>query len=114
MALAPGMRAMLDMPPPAIYLQVAQAETAPQREAPAEVEVPPAKVDVGRYVPQSAIEITIIVTITPPTGAALVYAPGYEKYATLFKGPKTGGEVRLAGPFIYVKLIDGATGFDIQ
>jgi hypothetical protein len=105
---------MVDISPPAIYLQMVQAETAPQPEAPAEVEVPPAKVDVGRYVPQSAVEITIIVTVTPPTGAALVYAPGNEKYATLFKGPKMGGEVRLAGPYINVKLIDGATGFEIQ
>src|ERR1700746_1381677 len=104
---------MLDMPPPAIYLQVAQAETAPQPEAPAEVEIPPAKVDVGRYVPASAIEVTIIVNVTPPTGAALVYAPGNEKYATLFRG-KMGGEVRLAGPYLHVKLIDGATAFEIQ
>jgi hypothetical protein len=105
---------MVDISPPAIYLQLVQAETAPQPETPTETEIPPAKVDVGRLVPQSAIEITMIVTITPPTGAALIYAPGNEKYATLFKGPKTGGEVRLAGPFIYVKLIDGATAFDIQ
>jgi hypothetical protein len=104
---------MIDMSPPAIYLHVAQAETAPQPEAPAEVEIPPAKVDVGRYVPPSAIEVTIIVTVTPPTGAALVYAPGNEKYATLFRG-KMGGEVRLGGPYLYVKLIDGATEFKIQ
>ena len=103
----------MDMPPPAIYLQMAQAETASQPEAPAEVEIPPAKVDVGRYVPPSAVEVTSIVTVTPPTGAALVYAPGNEKYATLFKG-RMGGEVRLAGPYLYVKLIDGATGFEIQ
>ena len=77
---------MIDVPPPAIYLQVAQAETAPQTEPPAEVEVPPTKVDVGRYVPASAIEVTIIVTVTPRTGAALVYTPGNEKEATLFKG----------------------------
>jgi hypothetical protein len=25
-----------------------------------------------------------------------------------------GGEVRLAGPYLYVKLIDGATSFQIQ
>lgn len=104
---------MVDMPPPAIYLQVAQAETAPQPEAPAEVEIPPTKVDVSRYVPERAIEVTIIVTVTPRTGAALVYAPGNEKYATLFRG-KMGSEVRLTGPYLYVKLIDGATSFQIQ
>jgi hypothetical protein len=104
---------MIDMPPPAIYLHVAQTETAPQPEAPAEVEIPPTKVDVSRYVPPSATEVTIIVTVTPRTGAALVYAPGMEKEATLFRG-KMGGEVRLAGPSLYVKLIDGATSFEIQ
>jgi hypothetical protein len=104
---------MADMSPPAIYLQLAQAQTEPQAEE-APVEVPPVKVDVSRYIPPTALEVTIIVTVTPPTGGALVYAPGYEKYATVFRGPKMGGEVRVAGPFVYVKLIDGATAFDIQ
>jgi hypothetical protein len=103
---------MADMSPPAIYLQMAQAQTEPEAETPPEA--PPVKVDVGRYIPSTAIEVTIIVTVTPPTGAALVYAPGYEKHATLFRGPKMGGEVYVAGPFLYVKLIDGATAFDIQ
>ena len=57
---------MVDFSPPAIYLQVAQAETAPQPETPAEVETPPAKVDVGRYVPPTALEVTIIVTVALP------------------------------------------------
>jgi hypothetical protein len=105
--------AMAEMSPPAIYFQLAQAETQPPAETP-EAEAPPVKVDVSRYIPYSALEVTIIVTVTPPSGAALVYAPGYEKYATLFRGPKMGGEVRIAGPFLYVKLIDGATAFDIQ
>ncbi|MBV8839116.1 MAG: hypothetical protein JO000_21490 [Alphaproteobacteria bacterium] len=105
---------MMDLPPPAIYLHLAQAETAPQPEAPAPLDIPPTKVDVGRYVPLTAIEVTMIVTVTPPTGAALVYAPGYEQYATLFRGPKSGGDVRLTGPFVYVKLIEGATGFEIR
>jgi hypothetical protein len=103
---------MAEMSPPAIYYQRAQAQTEPEAEAPPEA--PPVQVDVGRYVPRTAIEVTIIVTVTPTTGAALVYAPGYEKRATLFKGPKMGNDVRLAGPYLFVKLIDGATAFDIQ
>jgi hypothetical protein len=103
-----GARSMVEMSPPAIYLQLAQAETEPEAEA------PPVKIDVTRYIPHTALEISIIVTVTPPTGAALVYAPGYENQATLFKGPKSGGDVRLAGPFIYVKLLAGATSFQIQ
>jgi hypothetical protein len=99
---------MADMHPPAIHFQLAQAETEP------EVEAPPVKVDVTRYIPHTAVEISIIVTVTPPSGAVLIYAPGYENQATLFKGPKTGGDIRLAGPFVYVKLLGGATSFDIQ
>jgi hypothetical protein len=99
---------MADMHPPAIYLQLAQAETEP------EVEAPPVKVDVTQYIPHTAVEITIIVTVTPPSGAVLIYPPGYENQATLFKGPKTGGDIRLAGPFVYVKLLGGATSFQIQ
>jgi hypothetical protein len=103
-----GACAMAELSPPAIYLQLAQAETEPEAEA------PPVKVDVTRYIPATAVEITIIVTVTPATGAALLYPPGYENQGTLFKGPKTVGDIRLAGPFVYVKLLGGATSFDIQ
>jgi hypothetical protein len=104
---------MVDMHPPAIYLQLAQAETQPPEE-PQPAEAPPVKVDVTRYIPHTAVEISIIVTVTPPSAAVLVYAPGYENQATLFRGPKAGGDIRLAGPFIYVKPLSGATDFQIQ
>lgn len=113
----------MDMHPPAyvmVQLQTpaqAPVQTPPVETPPAEtapVEPPPATVDVTRYIPHTAVSIVIIVTVRPPSGAALVYAPGYENQATLFKGPKSADEVRLAGPFIYVKLIGGATEFDIQ
>jgi hypothetical protein len=106
--------AMIDMHPPAIHNQVAQAETQPQQQPQPEVEAPPVQVDVGRYVPATAVEVTIIVTITPPTGAALIYAPGSDQQATLFRGPKMGNEVRLNGRYLMVKLINGATDFSIQ
>src|SRR5262249_30618346 len=66
------------------------------------------------YIPDRAISVTMIVTVTPPTGAAYIYAPGYEEQGTLFKGPKSLDEVRLDGPFVFVKLYGGATKFDIQ
>jgi hypothetical protein len=100
---------MIDMQPPPSIVQLAQAETPP--EAPAEPV--PIKVDVSRYVPDNALSVTIIVSVTPPTGTAVVYAPGYEKYPSIFKGPRSMDEVRLDGPFVYVKLY-GATSFDIQ
>jgi hypothetical protein len=99
----------MDMHPPPAYVQMAQAEN--ETETP--VEPTPIKVDVTKYIPESALSVTIVVTVTPPTGTALVYAPGYEDNGTIFKGPRTIGEVRLAGPMIYVKLY-GATSFNIQ
>jgi hypothetical protein len=99
----------MDMSPPPAYVQLAQAESEP--EAPAEPT--PIEVDVRKYIPHEAVTVTMIVTVTPPTGAALVYAPGYESQGTLFRGPRSMDEVRLAGPVLYVKLY-GATSFDIQ
>ena len=70
---------MMDLPPPA-YIQIAQAEAPP--EAPA-AEPTPIKVDVSQYVPDNAVAVTMIVSLTPPTGAAVIYAPGYEKYGSI-------------------------------
>jgi hypothetical protein len=98
----------MDMHPPPAYVQLAQAETP---ETP--VEPTPIKVDVRKYIPEQAVSVTLVVTVTPPAGAALIYAPGYENYGTVFKGPRTIGDLRLDGPFIYVKLY-GATSFDIR
>jgi hypothetical protein len=99
----------MDMQTPPAQMQMAQAETQPETPA----EPIPVKVDVTKYLPDTATSVTMIVTVSPPTGTAVVYAPGYENYATIFKGPRTMGDVRLAGPFVYVKLY-GATSFDIQ
>ena len=98
----------MDMHPPAL-VQFAQAEVAP--EAP--VEPTPIEVNVSKYIPESAISVTMIVTLTPPTGQALIYAAGHEKEGTVFKGARSIDEVKLDGPIIYVKLY-GATSFDIQ
>jgi hypothetical protein len=99
----------MDMQPPQAFVQVVQAEVPPDQP----VEPTPIKVDVSKYIPESATAVTMIVTLTPPTGQALVYAAGHEKEGTLFKGPRSIDEVKLVGPIIYVKLY-GATNFDIQ
>jgi hypothetical protein len=98
----------MDMHPPPAYMQMAQAEP----ETP--VEPTPIQVDVMRYIPHTAVSVTMLVTVTPAEGAAFIYAPGYENQGTLFKGPRSLGELRLAGPFVYVKLYDGATSFEIR
>ena len=69
----------MDMSLPPAIIELAQAEP----EAP--VEPTPIKVDVAKYIPDRAVSVTMIVTVTPPTGAAYVYAPGYENQGTLFK-----------------------------
>jgi hypothetical protein len=99
----------MDMQPPPAFVQVAQAEE------PSDAAVEPAaiEVSVSKHIPESATAVTMIVTLTPPTGQALIYAPGHERDATLFRGPRSIDEVKLSGPIIYVKLY-GATRFDIQ
>jgi hypothetical protein len=99
----------MDMQPPPAIVQLAQSE-APAAEP---VEPTPIKVDVSKHIPESALAVTMLVTLTPPTGQAFIYAAGHESEGTLFKGPRAIDEVKLSGPIVYVKLY-GATSFDIQ
>src|SRR3979409_2065744 len=99
----------MDMHPPPAFVQMAQNEVPPDEP----VEPVPIKVDVSKYIPESAIVVTMIVTLTPPTGQAVIYAAGHENDGTLFKGPRSIDEVKLSGPVVFVKLY-GATSFDIQ
>jgi hypothetical protein len=96
------------MQPPPAFVQLTQAEVPA-----APVDPAPVAVNVFKYIPESATAVTMIVTLTPPTGQAVIYAAGHEKDGTLFKGPRSIDEVKLSGPMIYVKLY-GATSFDIQ
>ena len=99
----------MDMQSPPAIVQVQQSDVPPSEP----VEPSPIEVNVSKYIPESAIAVTMIVTLTPPTGQALIYAPGYENDGTLFRGPRSIDEVKLSGPIVYVKLY-GATSFDIQ
>jgi len=99
----------MDMQSPPAFVQFAQTEVPPD----APVEPTPIEVNVSKYIPESATAVTMIVTLTPPTGQAVIYAAGHEREGTLFKGSRSIDEVKLAGPIIYVKLY-GATSFDIQ
>jgi hypothetical protein len=74
---------------------------------------PPVTVDVTKYIPTSAVSVTVLVSVTPPTGTALVYTEGNETAPIVFRGPQAINEIRLAGPFIYVRLVE-ATSFDIR
>ncbi len=98
---------MNDMHPPAEYYQLAQAETQPEAHEVTEV-------NISKYLPPTAVSATIIVTVTPPTGAVMIYTPGYEKAPVLFKGPRTVGEIQISGPSVYVELLSGATSYEIR
>ncbi|HUI97523.1 MAG TPA: hypothetical protein VLX44_17340 [Xanthobacteraceae bacterium] len=91
------------------YVQMAQEQNEP--EAP--VEPTPIKVDVSRHIPAEANLVTIRLTLTPPTGQALVYTEGDEKNGTVFRGGSSVGDIRLDGPYIYIKLY-AATSYSIQ
>jgi hypothetical protein len=99
----------MDMQTPPAIMQAQQSEIPPS----APVEPTPIEVNVSQYIPETAVAVTMIVTLTPPTGQALIYAPGHEKNGTLFKGPRSIDEVKLDGSIVYVKLY-GATSFEIQ
>ena len=99
----------MDMHQPPAFVQMVQDQTAPA----APVEPKPVEVDVTRYIPSNAVSITIVVTVTPPEGSVYIYTPSDEGQGTLFKGPKSIGEIRLDGPTVLVKSY-GATGFNIQ
>jgi hypothetical protein len=99
----------MDLQAPPAIVQIAQAEEPPEMA----VEPAPIKVDVSKYIPESATAVTMIITLTPSTGQAVVYAAGHENEGVLFKGPRSIDEVKLDGPIVYVKLY-GATNFNIQ
>src|SRR5581483_4117824 len=90
----------MDTQPPPAIVYVQQSEVPPG----APVEPTPIEVNVSKYIPETAVAVTMIVTLTPPTGQAIIYAQGHEKDFTLFKGPRSIDEVKLYG----------ATSFDIQ
>jgi hypothetical protein len=94
----------MDMyPPPAQYEQA-------QRPG----EAASIRVDVSQYIPPTAVSVTILVSISPPSGAVLAYAPGAEDAPVLFRGPASTGEIRLSGPYVFFQLLAGTTHYDIQ
>jgi hypothetical protein len=102
-------------PPPAAPPAAAQSQPLPPPPGdsqPERIEVTP--LDVGRYLPPTALYATIIVTVVPPTGTVEIYVPGSEDAPVIFRGPKTAGEIRLNGPTAYVRLKNGATSYEVE
>jgi hypothetical protein len=129
---------MIDMHPPPAHIQIAQKPTpgagqplqllpsqppqpagVDQSRPPPPVDIEPERIevtplDVGRYLPPTALYATIIVTVVPPTGTVEIYVPGSEDAPVIFRGPKTAGEIRLNGPTAYVRLKNGATSYEVE
>jgi hypothetical protein len=100
-------------PPPPPAADQGQPQPPPLSAIePERIEVTP--LDVGRYLPPTALYATIIVTVEPPTGTVEIYVPGSEDAPVIFRGPKTAGEIRLNGPTAYVRLKNGATSYEVE
>ena len=71
------------------------------------------EVDVSEHAPPTAVAIKLKLTISPPSGAALVYS---QKTADpiLFKGPHDAKDVPISGTRIYIQLVQGATDCEAE
>lgn len=79
-----------------------------------EMQIPNAsEVDVSAFAPPTAAAIKLKLTISPPSGAVLVYSPKTVD-PVLFRGPHDTKDVPLSGPKIYIQLVQGATEYDVE
>jgi len=99
-------------PPPPPAAAQSQPQPPASDSQPEQIEVTP--LDVGRYLPPTALYASIIVTVVPPTGTVEIYTPGSEDSPVIFRGPKSAGEIRLNGPTAYVRLKNGATSYEVE
>jgi hypothetical protein len=95
----------MDLPPPPAYYQLAQAESAaPEAET----------IDARRLFPESAVSGDLRVTVSPPTGAVLIFTQANIDQPVRFGGPESTGTIALSGPLIYIRKVDGATDYIIE
>ncbi len=110
--LVPPSQSQPRQPPPSVPQQSQPQQPAPSDSQPERLEVVP--LDVGRYLPHTALSATIVITVVPPTGTVSVFTPGFEDSPAVFRGPKTAGEIRLNGPTVYIHLENGATSYAVE
>ena len=70
-------------------------------------------VNVSQFAPPTAVAITLKITITPPTGAVLVYSQTSAD-PILFNGPSSTKDVPIKGAEFYVQCVQGATDCQIH
>jgi len=95
----------MDIPPPPPYYQLAQTESA----------VPDAEtIDIRRLFPETAVSGELRVSVTPPSGAVLIFTQANIDQPVRFDGPEATGTIPLSGPTIYIRKIAGATDYIIE
>jgi hypothetical protein len=72
----------------------------------------PIEIDVSKFVPLPAVAITLVVTIAPPSAAALVYSLKTD-HPVRFNGPTDTKRVPIDGSKIYLQLVQGATDYQV-
>jgi hypothetical protein len=95
----------MDLPPPPLYYQLVQADSA----------VPDAEtIDARRLFPETAVSGDVRVTVSPATGAVLIFTQANMDQPVRFNGPESTGTIALSGPLIYIRKVDGATDYIIE
>jgi hypothetical protein len=95
----------MDTSPPPAYYQLVQADSV----------IPDAEtIDVRRLFPETAISGDIKVTVSPPSGAVLIFSQANVDQPVRFGGPESTGTIVLSGPVIYIRKIAGATDYIIE
>jgi hypothetical protein len=70
-------------------------------------------IDISLHAPPTAIALNMTITVSPPSGAVLVYSPRAAD-PIRFNGPHETKDVPIDGPTIYIQLVQGAASFQIR
>jgi hypothetical protein len=70
-------------------------------------------IDISTKVPSTAISLTMTITVSPGTGAVLIYSPRATD-PVQFNGPQDTKEVPIEGPTIWAQLVQGTKEFHIE
>jgi hypothetical protein len=71
------------------------------------------QVDISKFVAPNATMVELRVKVKSPTGALLVYSPGYEAQPARFTEQASFGMVPIAEPVLCLKGVGGPFDFDI-
>ena len=70
-------------------------------------------IDISTKASPTAVGLTMTITVTPGSGAVLIYSPRATD-SVRFNGPQDTKEVPIEGPTIWAQLIEGTKEFHIE